>query len=134
MKKDIVIKEVQDLYIAAIQDVNADMQWSVYLLNDKDILLEGVMVTSRGYTLSPQGTPLAKTTQFRHAVGHVPAKSMAKIEVISPDVFEIYNEFWVTFFEDGQLMDKRYTFGPHTIDAEFLEALPGGKHKGIIVK
>lgn len=134
MKKDIEIVEVKDVYIAAIRDEEADMQWSVYLLNDKDILIEGVMITSRGYDVSPEGAMIPKTTQFRHAVGHVPAKSMAKVEVISPDVFELFNEFWVTFFEAGALMEKRFTFGPHTIDAEFEEDLPGGKHKGIIVK
>ncbi len=135
MKKDIEIKEVTDVYVAAIleTDSQGEKAWYVYLINDKNHMIDGVMVTSKGYTDLNRPTEL-KTSIMRHAIGHVPAKTSAKIELITPEVFEIYNEYWVTFFEDHQLMEKKFIFGPHTIDENFMEALPTTSVEGILVK
>lgn len=135
MKKDIEIKEVQDVYVAAIleEDSNGYPAWYVYLINDKNHMIDGVMVTSKGYEDLNQPTHL-KTSIMRHAIGHVPAKSNAKIELISPDVFTIYNEYWVTFFEENRLMEKKFIFGPHTIDKNFMDPIPTTDVGGVLVK
>ncbi len=135
MKKDIEVKEVQDVYVAAIleEDSNGNPAWYVYLINDKNHMIDGVMVTSKGYEDLNRPTDL-KTSIMRHAIGHVPAKSTAKIELISQEVFSIYNEYWVTFFEENQLMEKKFIFGPHTIDKNFMDPIPTTDVEGILVK
>jgi hypothetical protein len=135
MKKDIDISEVTDVYIAAVlnKEVGKSDAWYIYLINDKPIMIDGVMITSRGYKESGLGLEVVSST-LRHAIGNVPYKTAAKVELIDSQVFTVYNEYWVTFFEDGKLMEKKFTFGPHTIDDGFLEDLPVMKQKGIIVK
>ena len=121
MKKDIDIPAVKDVYVAAVLEENqgeADV-WDIYLINDKNEPLEGVMITSRGYMETEAGTEMLSST-LRHKVGDVPAKSAVKVEIILPQVFEIYNEYWATFFCANKLLERKFVFGPFTIDKNFL--------------
>ena len=134
MKKDIKIPDVTDVYIAAVleQDKDKEDAWYVYFINNLNQMVEGVMVTSKGY-LNENGKDV-KSSTLRHAIGNVPPKTVAKIELIAPEVFEIFNEYWVTFFKDNRVMEKKFVFGPHTINKEFTETLPVVNAKGILVK
>lgn len=135
MKKDIVIQEIRDVYIAAVleQDINKNEAWYIYFINDKNEMLESSMITSRGYLLTENGKETVSST-FRHKIGDVPPKSAVKIEMIDSQVFEIYNEYWVTFFYANRLMERKFIFGPYTIDKSFLEAVPVLENKGILVR
>ena len=133
MKKDIEITEVKDVYIAAVLEQNAGQDtWLVYLINDLGDMIEGVMITSKGH-VDMEGKDI-RTAVMRHRIGNVPFKTAVKVEIIDSQVFGIFNEYWVSFFLDGKVMEKKFTFGPHTIDKDFLEDLPVMKQKGIIVK
>lgn len=134
MKKDIHITEVTDVYIAAVLEKNEHNEdvWMVYLINDLGVMIEGVMVTSKGHD-DLEGKKV-RTAIMRHRIGNVPYKTAVKVELIDPQVFEIFNEYWVTFFQEGKLMEKKFTFGPYTIDQEFLEDIPVLPQKGILVK
>jgi hypothetical protein len=134
MKKDIDIPEVKDVYIAAIPEGKADSRsWYIHVINDLPEMIEAVMITSKGYTIEGNLQKTVSST-LRHRIGSIPYKSAVKVEMIDQQVFEIYNEYWVTFFLNGKLMEKKFTFGPHTIDAEFLEDIPVHASKGILVK
>ena len=130
MKKDITIPEVKDVHIAAIPSENSEKDglWDVYIINNKNEMIEGVMITSRGY-----GDDQVKTSVMRHVIGNNPAKTAARIEPISKQVFGINNEYWVTFFSDQRLMEKKYIFGAHTIVKELLEDVPVLNSKGVVV-
>ena len=91
------------------------------------------MITSRGYDQTKKGLEVVSST-LRHKMGDIPFKTAVKVEMIAPEVFEIYNEYWVTFFHENRLMEKKFTFGPYTIDKEFVEDLPVIGQKGILVK
>ncbi len=135
MKKDIEIQEVKDVYIAAIleQDENQNEAWYIHLINDKTEVLEAVMITSSGYLHTEKGKEVVSST-FRHKIGDLNSKTTVKIEMIDAQVFEIYNEYWVTFFYENKLMERKFIFGPYTIDKNFLEAVPLLKNKGILVR
>jgi len=135
MKKDIEVQEVTDVYVAAVLEHGEDQDgtWYIYFINDKDDMLESMMITSCGYLFTENGKEMVSST-FRHKVGVVPSKTAIKIEVIDSQVFEIYNEYWVTFFNENRLMDRKFIFGPHTIDKNFLETLPVLKEKGILIR
>ena len=134
MKKDIQIPEVKNVHVAAVKETNAHQEkvWNVYIINNQNEMIEGVMVTAKGYSDHPNGAQV-KTSVMRHAVGNIPAKTAAKIEMISPEVFEINNEYWVTFFEGSTLMEKKFIFGAHTIVKELEEDLPVMSVKGVVV-
>ena len=135
MKKDIEIQEVKDVFIAAVleQDDSENECWYIHFINNKNENLEGIMITSCGYIFTEKGREIVSST-FRHKIGDVLPKKSVKIEMIDSQVFEIYNEYWVSFFHDNRLMERKFIFGPYTIDKRFLEAVPVIKNKGILVR
>lgn len=134
MKKDIEVTKVKAVYIAAIIEINEQLEeiWTVHIINDKKTPIEGVLVTSKGYEIE-NNVQYERSTLLRHRIGDVGANESAAIEMIAPEVFEIYNQYWVTFFQDGKLLEKKFTFGPFTIDKNFIEHLPSIGLKGILI-
>ncbi len=45
----------------------------------------------------------------------VPPKSFVKIEPIDPAIFHIYNEYWVSYYVDRKIYDKKFIFVPDSI-------------------
>jgi hypothetical protein len=135
MKKDILIPEVKNVFVAAvlITDDTGDQQWWIHLINDNTSPLENIMIQSRGYSNLDTKSGV-KTATLRKVIKVLPAKSAAKLEPIMPEVFHLFNEYWVTFFEENALKDRKFIFGPHTIEAAFQEDLPVLKDKGILVR
>jgi hypothetical protein len=43
-----------------------------------------------------------------------------KIEPISPEVFHINNEYWVSYYIGNQIFDKKFIFVPESIREENL--------------
>ena len=135
MKKDIHIPEVKNVFVAAvlITDDTGDQQWWIHLINDNTSPLENIMIQSRGYSNLDTKSGV-KTATLRKVIKVLPAKSAAKLEPIMPEVFHLFNEYWVTFFEENTLKDRKFIFGPHTIEAAIKEDLPVLKDKGILVR
>ena len=108
MKKDIIIPEVENVFLAAVQEWSDDFMekvWYVYLVNDSDFLIESVMVVSKAFgTIDGE---MKKTSLLRHAFVEVPAVSVVKIEMIEKSVLVLNNEFMLTFFMGNKLYDKK---------------------------
>ncbi len=135
MKKDIIIPEVENVFLAAVQEWNDDFMekvWYVYLVNDSDFQLDGVMVVSKAFgTLDGE---MKKTSLLRHAFVEVPAVSVVKIEMIEKSVLALNNEFMVTFFIGNTLYDKKYIFKANTINETAVEEVPLLFVDGVIVR
>jgi hypothetical protein len=125
MKKDITIPEVENVFLAAVQEWSDDFMqkvWYVYLINDSDFQLDGVMVVSKAFgTIDGE---MKKTSLLRHAFVEVPSVSAVKIEMIENSVLALNNEFMVTFFIGSTLYDKKYTFKAHAIHEDYAEEVP----------
>ena len=134
MKKDIQIPEVKNVHVAAVRSTVADEGdvWNVFIVNNTNEMIDGVMVTSKGYLKNKFGQE-ANTSVMRHVIGNVPAKTAAKIEPISSEVFKLNNEYWITFFSSNQLMEKKFIFGSDTITPELEEDVPVMEVKGVVV-
>lgn len=135
MRKDIEIPEVKNVYIAAVQVAGDDGEknWWVYLVNDTNGPLENIIINSRGYEdLETKGGK--KTAALRKSIKVLPAKSAAKLEPIMPEVFNLFNEYWIMFFEGGLMKDRKFIFGPHTIDAGFNDDIPVLNTTGVLVR
>ncbi|MCH2194608.1 hypothetical protein [Kordia sp.] len=131
MKKDIEIPEVEGVYMAVVQEYNDIYKtddWNAYIINDKDVDLEMVLVVSRGYDADRE------TSIMRHKLEKLPAKSYAKAEWMQEDVFALNNEFRVTFFEGNKMYDKKYIFRKNTINIKAFQSIPLMDTKGILVK
>lgn len=127
MKKDINFPKIENVYVSIVKD---DEGWKVYLLNRLDKQLDTVMVTSKGY--GKKGSEEQKTSVLRHMIPQIEAGEYALLEPISEDVFHLNNEYWVSFFIDGQLYDKKYIFVPETIIKDNLSFIPELKMEGVL--
>lgn len=131
MQKDIEIPQVEGVYMAVVQEYNEIYKtddWNAYIINDKDVDLEMILVVSHGYDAD------RKTSVMRHKLGKLPAKSYAKAEWMQEDVFALNNEFRVTFFEGSKMYDKKYLFRKNTINTKAFQSIPLMDTKGILVK
>ena len=129
MKKDILIPEVKDVYIAVVHEYNDTYKvydWNAYIINDKSIDLEMVIIVTKGYSEDK------KTATFRKKIKVLPAKSYAKIEMLLEDVLSINNLFNVSFFEDNKLFEKAFEFRKNTINENALQQIPLIKLKGVL--
>lgn len=111
MKKDIdfpIVKDVQ-VAIARQRGENNKNNWAVFIINRNNLPLRNVLVTSVGYNNEQ------KTSTLRHFIDDVSPNSFAQIELIDSSVFHLTNEYWVSFWLDDELYDKRYVFVPDSI-------------------
>ncbi|WP_421873794.1 hypothetical protein [Marinoscillum sp.] len=127
MKKDIKFPQIENVFVSVVQD---DEGWKVYLLNRHDEQLDTVMVTSKGY--GDKNGQEQKTSVLRHMIPKIESGEYALIEPISEDVFHLTNEYWVSFFINGQLYDKKYIFVPETIIKDNLSFIPELKLQGVL--
>lgn len=131
MKKDIEIPVVEGVYVAAVREENKTFRsqdWNAYLINDKKVPIEIVLVIARGF----DGKDLTST--MRHSIKLLPAKSFAKIEFMQDDVLRLNNEFLVTFFEDNKMYEKKFVFRKNTVKEAAVVKLPIIPEKGILAE
>jgi len=129
LKKDIHIPEVKDVYIAVVHDYNDDYKvydWNAYIINDKAVDLEMVVIVTKGYSEAK------KTATFRKKIEVLPAKSFAKIELLLDDVLAINNRFDVSFFENNTVFEKSFEFRKNTINENALQNIPLMDVKGVL--
>lgn len=127
MKKDIDFSPVKDVHVVIAQEKDG---WRVYLINRNQKKLENVMVTSRGY--GETKTEKQKTSILRHMIPYLDAGEFALIEPIDESVFHLNNEFWVSYYIDGQVYDKKFIFVPDSIIEENLRLIPELQLKGVL--
>jgi hypothetical protein len=134
MKKDITPPTVEDIAVAVIKEQNelAETEWNVYLLNLKDKKIEGVLVTSQGYGM--YNDEEVRTSTLRHFLDEVDAHSFLKIEPIVETLFGLNNEYWVSFYVNKVMYDKKYIFLPETIKEENFTTIPLLNKKGVMIK
>lgn len=135
MKIDITIPEVENVFLAVVQEWSDDFMekvWYAYLVNDSDFNLDSVMVVSKAFgTIDGE---MKKTSILRHAFVEVPGVSVVKIEMIEKSLLVLNNEFMVTFFIGNTLYDKKFIFKSNLIDENNTEEVPILFVEGIMVK
>jgi hypothetical protein len=97
----------------------------------KDEKLEGVLVTSTGY--GQINEEKVKTSTLRHFLDEVEPKSYVKIEPIVEEVFGVNNEYWLSFYLNNKMYDKRYVFLAESISESNFTAVPIINKKGVMI-
>ena len=130
MKDDIIIPKVEDVYIAVVNEYNdiyKTQDWNAYIINDKDVDLDMILIVTSGYSEN-------KTTSvFRKKLDKLPKKSYAKIELMQEELFALNNTFKVSFFEGNTMFDKTYLFRKNSINLNALQTIPLMNVKGVLV-
>ena len=101
------------------------------MLNLKDELIETVLVSSKGY--GEKDGKQVKTSVFRHSIGDVSPKSFALIELIDEQVFGLMNEFWLSYYINGRIYDKKFIFVPESIVDSNLSRIPLLNKPGVMI-
>ena len=123
MKKDIDFSPVTGVELVITRsEKSGEAQWDVYLINKNLIELETVMITSKGYG-SINGEE-KETSILRHMIGKVEEQSFARIEPIQPELFQLNNEYWVSYYILDKIFDKKFVFVPDSIQQENLQYMP----------
>ncbi len=136
MLKDIDFKKVTDLALAVVPDIEdgvvAPDQWKVYLLNLRKEPITSIMVSSQGYgTVDDKEV---KTSVLRQLIDFLGGEEFIAIEIITEELTLISNQFWVSFYLDGELFDKKYVFVRESINEEFYTHIPLLEKKGVMIR
>jgi uncharacterized membrane protein YhfC len=134
MKKDIDVPKVEGVSMAVVRepDEDGELAWYVYLINAKEVPLDNVLISSTGYG-EIDGEQRA-TSEMRHYLESLGPKSWARIERIVEDVFALSNQFWLSFYVDGHIHDKKYIFVAGSIHEEHFTNLPLMNKRGVLIQ
>jgi hypothetical protein len=123
MKQDILFEPVVGVSIAIVPDASSleatpsetsTTTWQVFLLNNNEFPLENVIIASEGYGTQPDGEAV-RTSTLRYHFPEVAALSATPLELIDPAVFHLTNQYWVSYYRDRQIFDKKFVFVPDSI-------------------
>ena len=134
MIKDLPSNVVKDIAVAvALEGENAESKvWYVYLINLKNIPLENVLVTSKGY--GEKDGELVKTSTLRHSFPLVEANSYKLIEPIDEQTFGLNNEYWLSYYIGREIFDKKFIFLPESIVDDNFIKLPVVNKPGVMIR
>ena len=135
MKSDISFPSVVGVSIVIGLDPvsTGGHEWKVFVMNSNDFGIRNVLVTSKGYG---EIDGRQKTTGIlRHHVQNLPPHSAMPIELIDPALFDLCNEFWVSYYlddESSRIFDKKFLFLPGSIIEENMSFIPTLQIRGVM--
>ena len=135
MKKDIIIPEVENVYVVAIKEWNEDFgenSWYAYILNNTSEKLEMAMVVSNAF--GKINNEERKTGSFRHVFNEVLPETAIKVELLENNVLQLNNHFLLSYFLNGKLYDKNFTFEANSLTDENTTEFHKINRVGIIGK
>ena len=135
MKSDISFPSVVGVSIVIGLDPvsTGGHEWKVFVMNSNEFGIRNVLVTSKGYG---EIDGRQKTTGIlRHHVENLPPHSAMPIELIDPALFDLCNEFWLSYYKDDEsnrIFDKKFLFLPGSIIEENMSFIPTLQIRGVI--
>lgn len=131
MIKDIETHQVKNLFLAITKEYNTTFKthdYYAYLINEQELDLEMVLIVSNGFDGD------VETSQMRHKIEKLPARSFAKIELMQEDVLKLNNEFKVTYFESNKMFEKNFMVQKGLIKEGSLRMIKILNKRGMIIK
>jgi hypothetical protein len=133
MKKDIPSPQVENVVMAVVlEEENGQNVWNVFLINLDIVPITNVIVTSRGY--GEINGQKRSTSTLRHFYEKIPDLEFTRVEPIMENTFGLTNEYWVSFFIDGQVYDKKYIFLPESITEKNFTQIPLLNVEGVMIR
>jgi hypothetical protein len=133
MIKDLPKNIVKDIAIAvALEKESVESKiWYVYLINLKNIPIENVLITSKGY--GEKDGVQVKTSVLRHMIPVVESNSYKLIEPIDEQTFGLNNEYWLSYYIGKDIYDKKFIFLPESIVEMNFTRLPVINKVGVMI-
>jgi hypothetical protein len=118
--------------VVLISETPELMNWTVYLINLKDVTINNVLISSKGY--GEKDGKMVKTSVLRHFLGDLKSNAFVGVEAIDTAVFGLTNEYWLSYYIDGTIYDKKFIFLPESIVDENLIKIPLVNKPGVMIK
>lgn len=136
MKEGLTGPIVENVAVAIVQELSEDKEfiYNAYLLNLREDIMEGIIISVTGYGKNPTSGELVKTATLRHSLEVLLPNEAAKIEPLMEEVFAIDNEFWISFWVNDDLFDKKFVFPAGSIQPEKMEIIPLLGFKGTLIQ
>jgi len=135
MKDELKGPKVENVSVAIVEVlVENEKVYYAYLLNLREDIMEGIIVSTTGYGENAQTGQKIKTSTLRHCIELLLPNEAAKIEPIMPEVFGLSNEYWVSFWVNDVMYDKRFVFPAESISTKNMQMIEMLGHKGVIIK
>ncbi len=134
MIKDIPRPRMQDFALAIVppEENWKEELWDVFLLNLKEEPIRNILIAAKGY--GEIDGEQRQTALMRHFFELIEPLAIKKVEPIHPAVFELTNEYWVSFSYEGHLYDKKYVFVKGSIAQEHFTPIPFLGKKGVMIQ
>ncbi|MES2557148.1 MAG: hypothetical protein V4604_13410 [Bacteroidota bacterium] len=135
MREELKGPKVENVRVVIVPEKNPEggIQHYVYLLNLREDIMEGIIITSKGYGTNVETGESVKTSTLRHSLEVLLPDEAAKIEPIMEEVFGLTNEYWVSFWAEDVMYDKKFIFLPETINEKNYIDIPKLGVKGVMV-
>lgn len=134
MKSDIKFREVDGVAVAVVPDFG-DQAVPVYeshLLNLKEDPITNVFIRASGKGLNEKEG--VKTATMRKLVEEIPPQSSIKVDIFEREAADLLNEYWISFWYNNYLYDRKYTFAPGSISEDHYIFLPILERVGVIME
>ncbi len=131
LKNDIPDRKVRDIGIAIVPR-KEDELWDTYIINYKEVEISCLLINSKGY--GEVDGDMVKTTILRHYIENLPALSYVKIEPIQTELFKLTNEYWVSFYCDDYMYDKKFIFVRGSIDKSNFSHIEMLNEVGVMIR
>ena len=134
MKDELKGPKVEKVSVAIIEMmVDNEKSYHAYLLNLREDIMEGIIVSSTGYGQNTKTGDRIKTSTLRHSIEVLLPNEAARIEPIMPEVFGLSNEYWVSFWVNEVMYDKRFVFPAESISEKNMQMIEILGQKGVII-
>ena len=134
MKDELKGPKVENVSVAIVEVlVENEKVYYAYLLNLREDIMEGIIVSTTGYGENAQTGQKIKTSTLRHCIELLLPNEAAKIEPIMPDVFGLSNEYWVSFWVNDVMYDKRFVFPAESISDKNMILIKSLGLQGVVI-
>lgn len=136
MREELLGPKVEGISLALVElpIEGGEPEYVVYMLSNREDIIEGIIVASTGYGVDPKTGHEIKTSTLRKGIEVMLPNEAARIEPIMPDLFALNNEFWISFWADDVMYDKRFVFEANSIDPKKFVEIPQLNAKGIVLE
>jgi len=133
MLKDIEQEKAEGIAVAMCREMNEEggEELNIYLLNLGKTPIEGVLVSTSGY--GEIAGKKVKTSDLRYFLDEIPAESFRKVEPLTEDLLALNNQYWVSFYREKKLYDRKFVFMPEVVNLRHQIEIPLLKRKGIMI-
>lgn len=136
MREELLGPKVEGVAVAVVKQIGEDNAtiYNVYLINLREDIIEGIIITSEGFGVNVETGEKIKTSSLRHSMELMLPNEAAKIEPIMEEVFGMTNQYWVSFWINDTMYDKKYIFLPETIQEKNMKMIPSIGLEGVIIE